>query len=303
MSTHGFDPDARHAVTREDVPYLRHGDVELLARVWRPEAPGDGRVAVVDVHGGAWCDNDRRLGKRYDAALAARGAVVVAVDFRCGATGPHPRGSVDVSSAIRWVRANADALGVDPELVVSIGSSSGGHLAWLSALGCGHFEPVEVGELLVDGQWVAVEGGDDAPLGVAALWPPVDPLARYDYARNLDTDHGRRLVANTEDYFGTTRAMEEASIADIVGSGQHLRTPDVLLVVPEVDLNVPVEITDRVAAVYEAAGGVVEVRHYQGVGHGFGHFDNDQTERFDADVAEWIARIVAQVDGTGEGVA
>lgn len=290
---HGFDPAARLDVELEDVPYLRHGDAEFLARVRQPtQRLSDHRVAIVDVHGGAWCDNDRRFGKRYNTVLAEHGAVVVAVDFRCGATGPHPAGSTDVSSAVRWVRANADELGIDPALVLGTGSSSGGHLAWLAALAPTHIQPAHGGEIRVGDRWVSAEEGDSSLLGVAPLWPPVDPLARYRYASGLDTDHGQRLVTNTEAYFGTEAAMAEACIADMVRNGHATRLPPVLLVVAEHDLNVPAHITEAAESAYRDAGGRITVQHYPGVAHGFGHRDTDQTERFDRDLAEWIAGLV-----------
>ena len=299
MPRHGFGVE-RFEATREDVAYLRHGAAEFLARVWRPTSPGEGRVCVVDVHGGAWCDNDRRFGKRYDSMLAAHGAVVVAIDFRCGASGPHPAGSTDVQSAVRWARANAGELGVDPSLVVSVGSSSGGHLAWLAALNPSTFTPADRGEIRVGEVWVPADsdvGFDATVLGVGAFWPPVDPWARYRYASKLDTDHGRRLVSNTEAYFGTEKRMREASIARIVADGEATQLPPVLLVVPENDRNVPPAITDAAASGYAAAGGRVQVEHYPGVGHGFGHIDADQSDhpeeirRFDRDLVAWIRHL------------
>lgn len=281
-------------VVREDVPYLRVGGEEFLARVWRPANPSSSSaVAVVDVHGGAWCDNDRRFGKRYDKQLAAEGAVVVAIDFRCGASGPHPAGSTDVASAVRWVRSNAAELGVDADRIVSVGSSSGGHLAWLAALQPAGLPTVDCGEIRIGTRWGPADEGDPSVRGVGAFWPPVDPLARYRYAAGLETDHGRRLVANTEAYFGDENAMAGASIAGIVDRGQATEMPPVLLVVPEHDRNVPPEITDAVAVSYRTAGGEIQVESYPGVGHGFGHKDGDETVRFDAHLAEWIRRVAA----------
>jgi acetyl esterase/lipase len=42
----------------EDVEYLRHGDKPLLARVFKPQGAGP-FPALVEVHGGAWCQSDR----------------------------------------------------------------------------------------------------------------------------------------------------------------------------------------------------------------------------------------------------
>jgi acetyl esterase/lipase len=35
----------------------------------------------------------------------------------------------DARSAVRWIRQNADALGIDPSRIVAMGGSAGGHLA------------------------------------------------------------------------------------------------------------------------------------------------------------------------------
>jgi len=276
-------------VERTDEPYLRHGDDELLVRVWRPiPRSTERRICVIDVHGGAWCDNDRRAGKRYNTALAARGIVVVAIDFRCGSAGPHPRGSTDVRSAVAWVRVNAGRLGVDPDAVVLVGASSGGHLAWLTSLDATDVPQADRGRILVDGEWVDAPEEPPAVAGVVPMWPPVDPLTRYRYAAALDTDHGRRLVSNTEAYFGSQDAMAQASIARIVGAGTYRHLPPVLLVVAGDDRNVPPSITDEAALAYSQAGGELEVATFLGARHGFGHFDGADSDRLDQEIGEWI---------------
>ncbi|MFG2618878.1 carboxylesterase family protein [Streptomyces sp. NPDC048507] len=72
---------------------------------------------------------------------AARGAMVVAVNYRLGVTGflSHPAlgtsggvGLEDRQAALRWVRANAGAFGGDPGNVTIMGQSGGGYSV------CGH---------------------------------------------------------------------------------------------------------------------------------------------------------------------
>jgi acetyl esterase/lipase len=268
---------ARWETTHHDEVYLRRDGVDLLARVHRPAgagAPGSGMAAVVEVHGGAWCDNDRRAGKLYNTALAAAGIVVAAVDFRQGPDHHHPAGSDDVAAAVGWTRQHAAELGVDPARVTLAGSSSGGHLALYAAL---HL--------------------DEPVAGVAALWPPTHPLMRYRYAQGKDDDHGRRLVANTLAYFVTEEAMLDAAIARVVRDGEHTNLPPVWLVHPTEDENVPTEITDDLVAAYRQAGGELDLWFVPGERHAFGHFPGAATDelvaRFVAKVGHWTSATVA----------
>src|SRR5258705_1116505 len=124
-----FDPSAPYEVDESDVPFARPGGVELLARVYRPRGEPAAPLAVlVDVHGGAWSRNDRTSGAVHGRALAASGLVVVSLDFRQGPEHKHPAASADVAAGVRYVRAHAQRLGVDPRRVGIVGSSSGGQL-------------------------------------------------------------------------------------------------------------------------------------------------------------------------------
>ena len=56
----------------EDVEYLRHGDKPLLARIYKPRGAGP-FPAMVECHGGAWCQSDRLTEKlRHQAHGVAR---------------------------------------------------------------------------------------------------------------------------------------------------------------------------------------------------------------------------------------
>ena len=273
----GMADTARWDTTRHDEAYLQRNGTDLLARIHRPAgagAPDAGMPAVVEVHGGAWCDNDRRAGKLYNTALASAGIVVVAVDFRMGPDHHHPAGSEDVAAAVAWTREHGAALGVDPARVALAGSSSGGHLALLAALQL-----------------------DDPVAGVAALWPPTHPLMRYRYALGKDDEHGRRLVGNTLAYFGTEEAMLDAAVARVVRDGEFSNLPPVWLVHPTEDENVPREITDDLVAAYRDAGGDLDLWLVPGERHAFGHFPGAATDeflaRFVAMVAHWTSATVS----------
>ena len=264
--------DTVGTVTWTDVVW--RSDDGLQARIYRPVDGGrEARVAagavVVDVHGGAWAAMDRTLGEVYNQATAAAGFTVVAVDFRDGRQARHPAAVDDIAAAVRWVW-DGSGLDADPARTALVGSSSGGHLALHAAL-----TDVEVAF-------------------VGAFWPPVDPLARYRYARSMVgrpvPDGNRldapRLVASTEAYYGDEATMEAASISHLLRAGRARQLPPVWLVHAGDDLNVPRPMIDELVAAYAGAGGRLERTDYQGEIHGFGHGSHPGARRFQADLVD-----------------
>lgn len=297
MTAIAVDLSAPFAVSWKDVVYARPDGMELLARIYEPvDGPAGPRPVVVDVHGGAWASQDRTLGAYYDNALAACGMLVVAIDFRDGRQGRHPISSADVLAAIRWVRVNAGSLGADPARVALVGSSSGGHLVLHAAIQPSAAELAGVPIETPEGVRPADEVDASADF-VAALWPPVDPRARYLYARQAigqPVPAGQRfspenLVRSTEAYFGDESAMASASIADVIEGGRFTRLPRLWVVCAGEDLNVPRSMLDRLVGVYQAAGGAVECTVYPGQVHGFGHVASAATDQFLADLRTRLA--------------
>jgi acetyl esterase len=280
----GTDPAGPRS-TWEDVVW-RASD-GLKARIHRPvvPTPGSAGSVVVDVHGGAWNGWDRTLGQPYQVAAAEAGLTVVAVDFRDGRQARHPAAVTDIAEAVAWIRAGADGAdlggGAPVDRVALTGNSSGGHLALLTAL-------------------TALDTGLDTVL-VAALWPPVDPLGRYRYARSMvgrpvpegNRLDAERLMASTEAYFGDETTMAEASVAEVVRSGRARHLPPVWLVEAGADLNVPAELLDDLVETWRGAGGTIERTAYPGEIHGFGHGAHPGAERFRADLVARLLEAVA----------
>src|SRR5262245_43646315 len=121
-----FNVAAPYEVQESDVPFARPGGQELLARIYRPVGePAAPLPALVDVHGGAWSRGDHTTDALHCRALAACGLVVLSLGFRQGPDHKHPAASADVAAGVRYARAHARQLGVDPGRVGLVGSSSG----------------------------------------------------------------------------------------------------------------------------------------------------------------------------------
>ena len=125
--------EAGRVTIEEGVVFGTGGGRELRADVYVP--PGEVREApaVLLVHGGGWRGGDRSQLRGYGILLARRGYVCVASEYRLVPESPWPAQIHDVKTALRWVRANAGNLGVDPMRIAIEGNSAGAHLALLAA--------------------------------------------------------------------------------------------------------------------------------------------------------------------------
>ena len=101
----------------------------------------DQRPAAVFFFGGGWNGGSVDQFEKHATYLAERGIVAFLADYRVKSRqGTNPDACVqDGKSAIRWVRANASRLGVDPKRIAAGGGSAGGHVAAATGI-CNGFE-------------------------------------------------------------------------------------------------------------------------------------------------------------------
>lgn len=128
----------------EGVVFGTTGRRELRADIFRPPDRADGSLhpGVVFVHGGSWRTGDRTQLRGYGVLVGREGFVGMCIEYRLIPEGTYPDNLHDVKAAIRWMRANAAELGVDPERIAVEGNSAGAHLALLAA-GTSHRSELE----------------------------------------------------------------------------------------------------------------------------------------------------------------
>ena len=268
-----FDQAAPYEVEETDVPFARAEGQELQARIYRPRGEADiPLAALVDVHGGAWSRGDRLTGAFHGRALAASGLLVFSLDFRQGSEAKHPAASADIAAGVRYVRANAQRLGVDPRRIGIVGSSSGGQLALLAGVKPGAPEHAGTPIVRADGSLDAGPG-DESVAFILALYPVADPHARFRYVVGRQDDgsgfDAKRLIAAHHGYFSSEAQMAEASVTRIVAAREARALPPVWVAQPELDDNVPAAIAEAFVQAYQQAGGSVERVHFPGARHGF----------------------------------
>ena len=148
--------------TEEDVVVGTGGGRDLHADIYRPDnANGAG---VLMIHGGGWRMGSKAMMPPQAGALVKHGFTCVAIEYRLTPEAPWPAQIHDVKTAMRWFRANADALNVQPEQIAVLGNSAGGHLALLLAATPG------LAEFEGDGGNANI---DTSVAAVIAVYPPV----------------------------------------------------------------------------------------------------------------------------------
>jgi acetyl esterase/lipase len=139
------DDDVR---IERDIAYLAPERAER-ADLYQPAklAPGQRCPAVVIIHGGGWSGGDKGAAREINIGtnLARTGYVGLSINYmlatKDGTTPTWPQNLYDCKTAVRWLRANAERLHVDPERIGAIGGSAGGHLAAMLAVTGPEFDP------------------------------------------------------------------------------------------------------------------------------------------------------------------
>jgi len=125
---------SRSAGTVEkDVVYGKGGQTDLHCDIYKPSTPSEKRMAIVHFHGGGFGGGSKdNLAERM-TPLTARGYVSIAAQYRLSGVAKWPAQMEDVKASIRWTRANAGKLAIDPKRIAVAGYSAGGHLALFAA--------------------------------------------------------------------------------------------------------------------------------------------------------------------------
>lgn len=147
------------------VEYCRPDGVPLAMDVYMPPADtarDEAAPVVMYVHGGgaigdrkmygagaSLANHEGALFPRLQPSLNARGFVVASFDHRLPPGTPWPAQIEDAKCAVRFLRAHAADLGIDPDRIGVWGPSGGGHLASLLGL-TGPEDGFDVGQYVED---------------------------------------------------------------------------------------------------------------------------------------------------------
>ena len=120
--------------------------------------PQTNRPAILIIHGGGWSAGSKNdmVYRTLMVDYAMKGYVVCNMNYRLVQEAPLPACIEDVQAAVRWMKSNAQKLGIDPQRIGTYGHSAGGHLSLMAGLtadvacAAGGAPPTEIGRA---GEW------------------------------------------------------------------------------------------------------------------------------------------------------
>jgi acetyl esterase len=275
-----YDPAAKFDLTVSELEYRRNAQGRsLLARIYQPSGPGPFPV-VLDLHGGAWNSKDRRAEEPFDRAIAAAGALVVAVDLTLAPQAPYPACVQDASYALRWLKARAKTWNGDATRIGLFGSSSGGHVAELLAL-----RPNDARY-----NAIAFAGGVTAQADYVLMRSPIsNTFARFENAQAHKVD---AMIKNNQTFFVPWESIHEANPQEILDRKESVTLKPFLIMQGALDSNMLPAFQTRFVQSYRAAGGSCDYTVFEGCEHEWVAQPGPQTDRAHAMAKAFIARQV-----------
>jgi acetyl esterase/lipase len=247
-----------------DVSYLASDRTEKLD-LYQPAAPAEGKLspALVWIHGGGWMGgtkNEARA-KNVCGTLAEAGYVAVSIDYRLGDRA-WPTNLHDCKNAVRYLRANAARLRLDPNRIAVAGGSAGGHLALMVALTAGRedFEPT--------GKATTYPGVSSAVRCVVNMYGPTN-LLTLQVTDKKGNPTGARKPLSALKVFGVD--SEASPVLRIASPVTHLSptSPPILTLHGRADATVDYLQAEELARVARERGADHELILLENVGHTF----------------------------------
>lgn len=155
----------RHHLEGQEYAYATSKGESLKLDIYQTEESEKPAPVIIFLHGGAWKLGSRKNFQSGILQQAFRGYTVVGVHYTLSQKEKWPSQAYETKAAIRWLRAHAEELNINPNCIVLWGISSGGHIA--SVVGASN------GVAELEGDLGHAEQSSEVQ-GVIAWYPPTD---------------------------------------------------------------------------------------------------------------------------------
>lgn len=248
------------SVYRDNIYYCEPSlDMRLPLYMYAREDPSERRPGVVFIHGGGWSGGHPFMHMGHARNLAADGYVTATIQYRRSGDALWPAALEDAKCAVRWMKAHASEIGLDPDRLAVSGGSAGGHLSTLVALTPGRFEG--------SGGW----SDQSSAVKCAVVWYPMTDMNAPDA-----TEEAKALA---KAFLGeiTPEKIKESSPVTYV----HPDSPPIFTMAGDADVTTPLPMIRDFHAALTGAGVRNELREYPGMVHAYDLFPKYWPESYD----------------------
>jgi acetyl esterase/lipase len=251
-----------------NITYVTANNWDATLDVYTPTSPGP-HPTILHIHGGGWTGGSKESVNLRLLPYLEMGFAVVNATYRLARVSEAPAAVEDCRCALRWVVQHAKEYNLDPNRIITMGYSAGGHLA------------------LTTGMLTPAAGLDrlcpsNDPLKVAAM---VNWFGITDVVDLLDGSNTRAFAVQ---WLGSrTDRVEQARR---VSPMTHVRKdmPPVLTIHGDADPTVPYSQATKLHAALQQAGATTELLTIPGGKHG--GFPADQQIRAVDTIRTFLAK-------------
>lgn len=239
-----------------DLTYAEVEGQQLTLDLYLPEGPKKAPL-VVWIHGGGW-----RGGTKHNPPIkeiTKYGFALASISYRFTNKAIFPAQINDCKGAIRWLRANADQFGYNPDWIAVAGSSAGGHLALLMGTSGGVTE--------LEGN---VGGNLDKSSAVQAV---IDYFGPSDFVLRGKTQPDRAYTNKSGSFAllgGVAGEKLDPETEKFASPANYVSAddPPLLIFQGDSDRTVLPDQSERIAKLYADVGLKAELVIIEGAGHG-----------------------------------
>ena len=203
--------------------------------------------------------------------LTNAGIAVATIDYRLFGQG-EPVGFQhlfqDCKDALRFLAKNSDRFGIDPDKMVTWGTSAGGSKALICALTPHDFLSGDVAD----------PESDHTVLGAISFYGVTTYLVPELWKKRLER-FPSRSQSKGEMMFKPSDGLSTEEIRNLVSADQHLKvtSPPILLVHGDTDPTVPIELSKHLYQQAKTKGADVKLVEVTDAGHGFKPVNGSKT--------------------------
>ncbi len=250
----------------DGITFKKAGETELKLMLFLPlEKQTAPTPLVVYIHGGGWGSGDRYKALRRDVVevirdLNKRGFTCASVEYRL-ATG-RPGGVTadlcvaDCKDAVRFLARHAAEHGIDPARIGTFGSSAGGHLTLMTALGADGDYPCD-----------ATIAGPPVQVKCVAAYYPLVSFMDAELMKGSNFQRPQRLIPLLGGLLEEKRELaKKLSPIELLTAG----SPPIFLAHGDADKVLSYRNSTAMAEAAKARGVEAECLIAKGADHGFG---------------------------------